>query len=713
MNWTEEFVGLLFKGLPSLGAIVPNHIRRQIRARIRDHNPFNSLPGKEHLLRAARWAWIDAALSVLDAAKELRRAPEWANGNTEVAAFDARARQALFNLRDAAFDWRYHLNSSKMDGQLGVVLFGIAEVRDKLEAATATPLSRTFVSVLADLIGWPESEIPASVAFVASVGLPIQRDGPRCSFDEAVFARFAEILNDAKLYPEAREAFRTAMTQFVLNELGEVNEKLQGHVDILDALRDGLEEWRKQSAAIEGRMTELVERFMTQPFESADGTEPLDRNLVIALARRVRSSQEMSLEEALIELTYVVEVYCRTLAGARPGTVSDDPVDSAIARASVLSRSLCFDQAMAELTTVLDAEQRRAEREASINRERRRKLHRALLDQSIMRRDAVAAADQVEALSGTEDCTQTERRGAIASEQSRYFREGSDRHLRLSLEIAVELARRLSSGVDEPITRGAALHRLADALSTLGAREQGPERLNEAIALYREASSLFEEHRRPLLWAATQNALADALFKLGASQRDRKLLDDAVLAHRAALRKFAKGRHPDQWAATQNGLGNVLGAIGDFECAQPPIAVKLFAEAVRAYRAALRVWTRERNERDWAMAQQNLGVALLSLARTDGGTRRLKQAHGALTSAAEFRTQSAMPMAWATTMNNLASVLELWGMRTNNKVRLEAAIETYDMALSELTTDRVPAWHQAIVTSRSRVAVALDALRAR
>ena len=48
--------------------------------------------------------------------------------------------------------------------------------------------------------------------------------------------------------------------------------------------------------------------------------------------------------------------------------------------------------------------------------------------------------------------------------------------------------------------------------------------------------------------------------------------------------------------------------------------------AVAAYREALQEWTRERVPLDWAMTQNNLGLALQRLGKRESGTARLEAA---------------------------------------------------------------------------------------
>ena len=52
---------------------------------------------------------------------------------------------------------------------------------------------------------------------------------------------------------------------------------------------------------------------------------------------------------------------------------------------------------------------------------------------------------------------------------------------------------------------------LGNALKTLGERESGTARLEEAVAAYRAALEEWTRERVPLEWATTQNNLGNAL----------------------------------------------------------------------------------------------------------------------------------------------------------------------------------------------------------
>ena len=59
----------------------------------------------------------------------------------------------------------------------------------------------------------------------------------------------------------------------------------------------------------------------------------------------------------------------------------------------------------------------------------------------------------------------------------------------------------------------------------------------------------------PLDWATTQNNLGNALSTLGQRESGTARLEEAVAAYRAALQERTRERVPLDWATTQINLG--------------------------------------------------------------------------------------------------------------------------------------------------------------
>ena len=92
---------------------------------------------------------------------------------------------------------------------------------------------------------------------------------------------------------------------------------------------------------------------------------------------------------------------------------------------------------------------------------------------------------------------------------------------------------------------------LGNALQTLGERESGTARLEQAVAAYRAALEELTRERVPLDWAMTQMNLGNALRTLGERESGTARLEQAVAAYRAALEERTRERVPLDWARTQ------------------------------------------------------------------------------------------------------------------------------------------------------------------
>jgi tetratricopeptide (TPR) repeat protein len=68
---------------------------------------------------------------------------------------------------------------------------------------------------------------------------------------------------------------------------------------------------------------------------------------------------------------------------------------------------------------------------------------------------------------------------------------------------------------------------------------------------------------------------------------------------------------------------------------------------------------RERVPLRWAMAQNNLGLALERLGEREGGAARLEEAVAAFREALKEQTRERVPLQWAATQNNLERALKL------------------------------------------------------
>ena len=80
--------------------------------------------------------------------------------------------------------------------------------------------------------------------------------------------------------------------------------------------------------------------------------------------------------------------------------------------------------------------------------------------------------------------------------------------------VTEKIAALLEGGVVESERRASLNMALGAALATLGERERGPERLEQAVAAFTEALKEYTHERVPLDWAMTQNNLGRAIQML-------------------------------------------------------------------------------------------------------------------------------------------------------------------------------------------------------
>ena len=187
---------------------------------------------------------------------------------------------------------------------------------------------------------------------------------------------------------------------------------------------------------------------------------------------------------------------------------------------------------------------------------------------------------------------------------------------------------------------------------------------------YNQALEVYTRETLPQDWAMTQNNLGIALKDQGI--RTGRRARHASCSPRAGRRlppgpgECIRTREtlPQDWAMTQNNLGIALRDQGIRTGGER--GTQLLAEAVAAYRQALEVRTRETLPQQWATTQNNLGTALKDQGiRTGGerGTQLLAEAVAAYRQALEVRTRETLPPQWAQTHNNLAKAyvaLEDW-----------------------------------------------------
>ena len=100
---------------------------------------------------------------------------------------------------------------------------------------------------------------------------------------------------------------------------------------------------------------------------------------------------------------------------------------------------------------------------------------------------------------------------------------------------------------------------------------------------------------------------------------------------------------------------------------------------------------RRSNQGQWALAQNNLGSVLQVLGERTNDEAVLREAVSAYRAALEVYTKESLPADWAMTQNNLGIVLQVLGERTNDEAVLQEAVSAYRAALQVRTKESLPA----------------------
>ena len=155
-----------------------------------------------------------------------------------------------------------------------------------------------------------------------------------------------------------------------------------------------------------------------------------------------------------------------------------------------------------------------------------------------------------------------------------------------------------------------------------------------------------------------------------------------------------QGRLPQAWAMTQNNIGNAL--LGLAKWSEGPQASQYLQQAAEAYHNALQIYSREQLPQIWAMTQNNIGNALLGMVKWNEGpqaSQYLQQAIEAYHNALQIFTREQLPQAWANTQNNLGSSLQNLAERSGEPQAsqcLQQAMEAYRNALLVYTREQLP-----------------------
>ena len=177
---------------------------------------------------------------------------------------------------------------------------------------------------------------------------------------------------------------------------------------------------------------------------------------------------------------------------------------------------------------------------------------------------------------------------------------------------------------------------------------------------------------------------ATTLTPSGTAMRLFQLLPPALAAARAAIASPPADLTDREHATVRAAFGDIAARL-----AQQRGDADLYAEAIDAYRAALRGWPPEAQPLERAFVQKNLGMTLLARS-TENNETTAEDGIDALRQALSVIPRQSFPDAWAATQKRLGQALYRLDERSGDAELLKRALAAYQAALQVYTRDAHP-----------------------
>jgi tetratricopeptide (TPR) repeat protein len=257
------------------------------------------------------------------------------------------------------------------------------------------------------------------------------------------------------------------------------------------------------------------------------------------MAKRVVGDKALDLDGMKEAVRNAIEFYEKEIAG-RPIEAN---LDEIVARALTKARAQVDKGQSGLARATLDKAAKEMEREEEDRREHFitgvTALRNHQRNYALAAYDGDGAAEAILALAQSIHGTNTAKIAEfLGSEADALYKVGDERGSNVHLVASIALRRKvftLAAAVDE---RGAARNSLGIALGTLGERESGTARHEEAVAAFRAALQEYMRERAPVDWAMTQSNLGTALEALGERQKDATFMEEAVSSMRDAVEGY-------------------------------------------------------------------------------------------------------------------------------------------------------------------------------
>lgn len=290
-------------------------------------------------------------------------------------------------------------------------------------------------------------------------------------------------------------------------------------------LQDAIAQIPQQGEMLRELLKRSEDAGKTDALREAGITE----NAIIRMAERVGTeTDDVGKAWDALQETFLQAVH---LQQNIPSPGNDEAfVDEVLRRVAALAAQGDFKTAHSSVDDAI------AQEEADAYRRKKRLLETGL-EVAQVDRNAEVAAGRIEALLRL-DHVGDDLFTALREKQDDWYAKGRDGGLAFEAEMAMLLAKTSVVIAQTADQNGSALNNLGAALQTLGERESGTARLEEAVAAYRDALTERTRERVPLQWATTQYNFSLVIEVLATRNGSASTFQEALDCAKGALAAF-------------------------------------------------------------------------------------------------------------------------------------------------------------------------------
>ena len=257
--------------------------------------------------------------------------------------------------------------------------------------------------------------------------------------------------------------------------------------------------------------------------------------------------------------------------------------------------------------------------------------------------------------------------------------------------VEAEVRAALTSADDASASPAERAEMLMEIAMGLQHRPKSPEQLGAAVSLYDRALGICPADQ-PLLRARIGARRGTALQALPGEGTDA--LESAREAHEGALQVLRQLGRPEELAEVEMNLGLVVQTLAAAGRAK-------MTDAIAAYQRSLRTFDKERYPREFAILQNNLATAFLSMAVGDQ-TGKMREAMAVASFEEGLKVVNLIdhPAEYAMLQNNLGNALQYASSShaVENNLR---ALEAYDEALKVRSREAMPLEYANTISNRA------------